>query len=364
MAMPAWVPAESMCEISEDAALNAFATMKSVDLQLPPEAASGPCKMTYLKTAVAPDPNTPPLLLIHGFDISSLEYRRLMPLLEEAGIEAYAPCIPGWGFTDTTNMRSIEKDGKRAALLAFAETVIGRPAMWVGASLGACIALDAYCAKPAAFHSLATLDPAFFTEAPPVVPAPVGKLLLTQVLQRPSVRASIAKQAYSVKEDQTEDAIRCGNLHLGRPKYGDDSLEWLLSGAYGDIAPSVASLAPLPTLTLWGRQDEVIPPAGLGAWPAARLRMALPDAQAHRFRWVEGSGHTPHLEQPATVATALAAFARGEPIAGDADLDGLVAAAESYDKAKEAATKLGNAAVEKMGALGKAAMERVQEVSK
>ena len=110
------------------------------------------------------------MLLVHGFDISCLEYRRLLPLLEAEGVEAYAPCVPGWGFTDTANMRSVGVEAKRAALLAFHEQVLdGRPAIWVGASLGACMCLDAYIARPAAVAKLASLDPGFFTPAPPAV---------------------------------------------------------------------------------------------------------------------------------------------------------------------------------------------------
>ena len=136
-----------------------------------------------------------------------------------------------------------------------------------------------------------------------------------------------------------------GNLHIDRAKWEDDSLEWLLGGAYGDIAPSVAKLDALPTLTLWGRQDEVIPPAGLGAWPAAKLVGALPSGQ---FRWVEDSGHTPHLEQPAFTAAALAAFARGEVVQGDADVKSVVQQSEMYDAVLAKANELGGAAKERL----------------
>ena len=106
-------------------------------------------------------------------------------------------------------MSSVGVEAKRAALLAFHEQVLGgRPAVWVGASLGACIALDCYRAQPAAFAGLVNLAPGYFTPPPPVVPSFVGRLLLQNVLAAPSVRESIAKQAYYVKEDQTDDAIR------------------------------------------------------------------------------------------------------------------------------------------------------------
>jgi hypothetical protein len=61
------------------------------------------------------------------------------------------------------------------------------------------------------------------------VPAPVGRLLLQKVLSAPEVRESIAKQAYCVKENQSADAIRVGNLHLRRPQWEADSLVWLLN---------------------------------------------------------------------------------------------------------------------------------------
>ena len=169
-ALPSWVSRTAVTSITEPQAQAAFASMQSAELQLPSDIASGPVRTTYLKTGCAPNPDVPPLLLVHGFDISCLEYRRLMPLLEAAGVEAYAPCIAGWGFTDTTNMYSVGVDAKRAQLLAFHEQLLGgRPALWVGASLGACIAFDCYRAQPSAFARFASLDPGFFTEAPPKV---------------------------------------------------------------------------------------------------------------------------------------------------------------------------------------------------
>ena len=64
----------------------AFEGMRTASLSLPPSAASGPVATRYLATEVEPS-SLPPVLLVHGFDISSLEWRRLMPKLQEAGIE-------------------------------------------------------------------------------------------------------------------------------------------------------------------------------------------------------------------------------------------------------------------------------------
>jgi pimeloyl-ACP methyl ester carboxylesterase len=60
-----------------------------------------------------------------------------------------------------------------------------------------------------------------------------------------------------------------------------------------------------PALLLWGEQDVAYRPERFGAAFAA----AIPDA---RLELVPGAGHYPQEEQPALVARAIAAFARGE----------------------------------------------------
>lgn len=42
----------------------------------------------------------PPVLLLHGFDSSSLEFRRVLPLLEKK-LETWAVDLVGWGFSDS-----------------------------------------------------------------------------------------------------------------------------------------------------------------------------------------------------------------------------------------------------------------------
>ena len=152
-------------------------------------------------------------------------------------------------------------------------------------------------------------------------------------------------------------AIRIGSLHLNRAEWEDDSLEWLLGGAYGELTEKVSELEQIPSLTLWGRQDKVIPPTGFGSWPAAKLVNALPKGT---FRWVDASGHTPHLEQPAFVASAIGAFVRGEDVPGNADVKDVLVSAERWERATEAANGVLSNAKEKAVELGGAAVERVK----
>ncbi|MFC8798441.1 alpha/beta fold hydrolase [Promicromonospora sp. NPDC057138] len=56
----------------------------------------------------------------------------------------------------------------------------------------------------------------------------------------------------------------------------------------------------IPSLVLWGREDRVTPLP-----EPAHLRAALPNSELRVF---EGTGHLPHAEHPAEVATALTEF--------------------------------------------------------
>ncbi|KAJ0095818.1 hypothetical protein Patl1_16674 [Pistacia atlantica] len=56
---------------------------------------------------------TNPVVLLHGFDSSCLEWRYTYPLLEEAGLETWAIDILGWGFSDLERIPSCDVTSKR-----------------------------------------------------------------------------------------------------------------------------------------------------------------------------------------------------------------------------------------------------------
>lgn len=67
--------------------------------------------------------NPPPLVFLASFDASCLEFRLLMPLLETAGLQAWAIDVVGWGFTNCGivpgNQEVLGPAERRAHLLAF-----------------------------------------------------------------------------------------------------------------------------------------------------------------------------------------------------------------------------------------------------
>ena len=248
-AIPAFLPKSKVDELSEQACLQTLAAIETQEVELPSTLASGPVTATFARTNCAPTPGVPPVVLLHGFDSSCLEFRRLLPELEARGIEAYALDIFGWGFADTTNANSVGVDAKREHLLAFQKAVLdGRQMLLSGVSLGwaaashlpapaahpvpdlavcsptripwpcsAAIIIDFYAAHPEAVAATVLVDPQGFLDGTPPVPERFARAGI-QVLGSWPLRSMANQMAYYDTDTlATDDAIRVGQLHCLRP---------------------------------------------------------------------------------------------------------------------------------------------------
>jgi hypothetical protein len=102
-------------------------------------------QQTAIATPLSPEPiNTtyarlgegnPPLLLLHGFDSSLLEFRRLLPLLSQKQ-ETWAVDLLGFGFSDRPLNLTFSPAEIDAHLYQFWQQFIQRPVVLVGASMG------------------------------------------------------------------------------------------------------------------------------------------------------------------------------------------------------------------------------------
>ncbi len=78
-----------------------------------------------------------PILLLHGFDSSVLEFRRLLPLLT-AQNQTWALDLLGFGFTDRLAGIPFSAAAIKTHLYYFWKTLIDQPVILVGASMGGC----------------------------------------------------------------------------------------------------------------------------------------------------------------------------------------------------------------------------------
>ena len=76
-----------------------------------------------------------PILLVHGFDSSVLEYRYLMPKLADHH-EVWAVDLLGFGFTERPENLAFDPENIKAHLYRFWQEKINRPVIVIGASMG------------------------------------------------------------------------------------------------------------------------------------------------------------------------------------------------------------------------------------
>lgn len=245
-------------------------------------------------------PTSEPILLLHGFDSSVFEFRRLLPLLAQQA-ETWAVDLLGFGFTDRPAKLQISPDAIRSHLYAFWKSQLNRPVTLVGASMGGAAAIDFSLAYPESVTRLVLIDSAGYTVGPSpgrmLIP-PLG-YLATRFLASPNVRQSISLKAYCDPAFASVDAQTCAALHLQHPNWQSALISFTRSGGYRSYKSQLKQLTQ-PTLILWGDSDRI-----LGTADAERFQQAIP---RNRLVWIERSGHVPHLEQPAATAQHILAF--------------------------------------------------------
>ncbi|KAK4777838.1 hypothetical protein SAY87_018025 [Trapa incisa] len=223
---------------------------------------------------------TSPVVLLHGFDSSCLEWRYAYPLLEEAGLEAWAVDVLGWGFSDLEeNLPSCDVESKRECLYQMWKSYIKKPMILVGPSLGAALAIDFTVAHPEAVEKLVLIDASVYAEG-------TGKMsTLPKVLAYAGVVAVHKERLI-------------GSLHCQFPWWEDATVDFMRSGGF-NVSNQIEQVNQR-TLIIWGQDDRII-----DSKLAVRLHCELPNAI---LRQIPDCGHLPHVEKPVDVVKLIAEF--------------------------------------------------------
>ncbi|MEM8642864.1 MAG: alpha/beta hydrolase [Cyanobacteria bacterium P01_G01_bin.54] len=271
---------------------------------------AGQIQTLPLSTPLAPEPihttyvhqpgAQPPFLLVHGFDSSLLEYRRLIPQLAPQH-EVWAVDLLGFGFTERRRALPYNPEAIKTHLYTFWQTQIQQPMVLLGASMGGAAAIDFTLTYPAAVSQLILIDSAGIPQRPwtwRLMFPPLDRLA-TEFLRSPRVREEISRKAYADAKWATADATCCASLHLEDPLWSWSLMQFTKSGGYGSFAAQLPELHQ-STLLLWGEQDQI-----LGTKDVAQFSQTLPNAE---LVWIPQAGHVPHLEQSARVAAEILKF--------------------------------------------------------
>ena len=241
----------------------------------------------------------PPLLLLHGFDSSFLEFRRLAPLLAQRH-QLFIPDLFGFGFTP----RPPEANYGPGAVLAHLEALVAGiqqrlgsgPIDLIGASMGGAVALELARRKPHQVEALLLLDPAGLGGVPRPLPLPLAALGV-RFLSLPWVRRGLCRSAFADPDGSVgAPELEIASLHLNCPGWANSLAAFACSGGFAGCGEPLPSQ---PIRVLWGDQDRVLGPG---------LRRQADALLGERIIPVPRCGHLPHLDQPRLVRDQLIAL--------------------------------------------------------
>ena len=243
-----------------------------------------------------------PLLLLHGFDSSLLEFRRLAPLLA-AHHRLIIPDLYGFGFTPRPDDGDYSPRGVLAHLEALLAALDDRyrdqPLGLIGASMGGSVAVELARRQPQRLNRLLLLAPAGLTGRPMPLP-PLLDGLGVRFLSLPGVRRSLCRSAFADPDSSVgPPELEIASLHLQAPGWGEALRRFARSGGFAGCGEP---LPDQPLAVLWGANDRIL------RAPQKRAALAL---LGERLRELPACGHLPHIDQPQLVADTWLAMAAG-----------------------------------------------------
>ncbi|MEK7260659.1 MAG: pimeloyl-ACP methyl ester esterase BioH [Pseudomonadota bacterium] len=245
--------------------------------------------------------NGPTVVLVHGWGLHGGVWRDLAVRLARS-FRVLIPDLPGHG-----RSRGVHTEASLAGLADDLSRRLTEPAIWVGWSLGALVALATACNQPQAISRLVLVG-----ATPKFVQAPDWPCAM--------LPATLAQFARDLESDYRDTLARFLSLQMGdgatahaavrqlramlmehgepEPAALRSGLQWL---ANTDLRADLPAIT-VPTLVLHGAHDRLVPPAA-AEFLVARLPMA-------RLTLIPSAGHAPFLSHPDATWSALNEFLR------------------------------------------------------
>lgn len=253
-----------------------------------------------------------PVVLLHGFGAALGQWRYVLPALAK-NRPVYALDLLGFGASEkaaTTYGTALWVE----QVSAFCRQMLGRPAVLVGNSLGALVALATAVSNPDLVTGLVLISlpdvartgiPAWawpLATLPERVLLPLVVWPLFYWARRPAVIRQVCRQfVYGRPAAVTEELVRI----LATPPQDAGAAQTLYRLSMGTTrrdyvppTPPLLAQATQPRLFLWGERDRIFSP---------RLGQRLAQVNPQGTTWVElpGAGHCPQDEVPDQVVAAI-----------------------------------------------------------
>uniref|UniRef100_A0A7S2N1Z3 AB hydrolase-1 domain-containing protein n=1 Tax=Haptolina brevifila TaxID=156173 RepID=A0A7S2N1Z3_9EUKA len=297
--LPAWQGEEARTLVEPEA----VACIRQMRLEPIETSSLGPVDTCFLSLQPSgrPAADAPPVLLIHGFDSSLLEFRYITDALTQAGLSVEACEWWTGGFTDRLPFeKAVTEDGAkpwdlvREHLYAFWKRQLGdQKVTLVGFSLGGAVAIDFAASHPECVDRLVLVDAGGESYAQP---APFLTSLaadpVTNLFQWRATNGLLPYPHVWSKEAGWRQSLQA----------------YLRSGGYQvRVNPELIKTVPQPTVVFWGEEDDVLP-----VEDAYKFERDLPNCVGVKI--IPDAQHAPALENPAVVAEEIIAFATSKSV--------------------------------------------------
>ncbi|ABM72384.1 Alpha/beta hydrolase fold [Prochlorococcus marinus str. MIT 9515] len=243
-------------------------------------------KWNHAKFPVVIGGSGDPVLLLHGFDSSFLEFRRIYPFLKNK-FQLIIPDLLGFGFTP----RIATQEYNAHKIISNLEDIINtltlkNKLMIIGASMGGSVAINLAKEIPDLIDKIILLSPAGLFGESKIIPFPFNQIGAS-FLGLPKVRKSLCRQAFAYPDKSVgsmEEQI--ASIHLGCYGWRNSLASFAKSGGF---AGSYKYMKNISIKTICGENDRI-----LGTKEIKKIKQI----DQLNFIGLKNCGHLPHIDMP------------------------------------------------------------------
>ena len=227
-----------------------------------------------------------PVLFLHGFDSSFLEFRRVYPFLKKK-FKLIIPDLLGFGFTPRIASNQYNPDKIISNLLDIINNLnLKNKLKIVGASMGGSVAIKLAKEIPECIDKIILLSPAGLFGESQIIPFPLNQIGAS-FLALPQVRKNLCKQAFAYPDKSVgpmEEQI--ASIHLGCCGWRNSLASFAKSGGFAGTYKFIQNIS---IKTICGENDRI-----LGKKEINKIK------QTEQLNLIElkNCGHLPHVDLP------------------------------------------------------------------
>ena len=228
----------------------------------------------------------PPLLCLHGFDSSFLEFRRIYPLLKNK-FKLIIPDLLGFGFSPRISNVNYNSENITLNLIDLINKLkISQKINIVGASMGGSVAFSLSRKIQSDIAKMILLSPAGLFTEPKKIPIPFNHIGAA-FLGLPIVRKNLCRQAFA-SPDQSVGAAeeQIASIHLGCKGWRKSLASFAKSGGFGDTYEKFKNIE---IKTICGENDRIL---------GMRELNKFENINNLNLVKLKNCGHLPHLDLP------------------------------------------------------------------